>query len=369
MKIIICGGGTAGHVYPGLALAEALRAVDGVEVVFVGSERGLEGQVVPQAGYQLETLPIRGLPRRINIESLSFAAGLSLSLAKSARLIKKHGPAAVVGMGGFASFPMVIVAARLGLPTLIHEQNAVPGLANRWLSRRVDLVALSFNDHLEMVKGAKIVKVVGNPVRPAVLKARRPSALKALGLERGLITVLVFGGSRGAQKMNQAVIGAYDSYRHVHNLQIVHIPGKIEYQAIKDRLAAVRQRHDKVKYHLFPYVEEMGLAYAAADLVVARAGASTLAEITAKGLPSILVPYPYATDNHQVANAKWLETAGAARVIPDENFDDRLFWQAVSSFVYNPQALQAMALRAKKLGRPKAAKDLANLVLKAAKRA
>ncbi|MDP1808463.1 MAG: undecaprenyldiphospho-muramoylpentapeptide beta-N-acetylglucosaminyltransferase [Actinomycetota bacterium] len=364
---MICGGGTAGHVYPGLALAEALKAADSdTEVIFVGSERGLESKVVPQNGYVLETLPVRGLPRRLSLNTLSFAAGLSFSLAKAARLLKKYRPAAIIGMGGFAGFPMVLVGARLGYPTLIHEQNAVPGLANRWLSRRVDLVALTYNDHLDMIKGAKVVKVIGNPVREAVLKAKRPTALKVLGLDDGRITVLVFGGSRGAQKINQAVIGAYDSFRRAHNLQIIHIPGMIEYDAIKQQLDGLRQPHDNVKYHLFPYVEEMGLAYAAADLVVSRAGAGTLAEVTGRGLPSILVPYPYATDNHQAANAKWLESAGAAKVIPDDNFNDRLFWQAISSFLYHPATLDEMADRSKRLGHPKAARKLASLVLKAA---
>ncbi len=321
---------------------------------------------MPDNGYILETLPVRGLPRRLSFKTAAFAASLSLSLAKSAGLIKKYRPAAVVGMGGFAGFPVVLVAGRLGYPTLIHEQNAVPGLANRWLSRRVDVTALTFDDHKEMVAGAKVIKVVGSPIRAAVLKARRSSSIEALGLSQDRLTVLIFGGSRGARKINDAVLGAYDSFRHAHNLQIVHIPGMMEFEEIKGRLARLRQRHDKVEYHLFPYLEQMGPAYAAADLVVARAGSGTLAEITARGLPAILVPYPYATDNHQAANAKWLESAGAARIIPDENFSDRLLWQSVSSFLYHPSTLKEMADRSKKLGRPRAAKDLAALVLKIA---
>lgn len=321
---------------------------------------------MPQNGYILETLPVRGLPRRLSLDTINFAAGLSLSLAKATRLLKKYRPAAIIGMGGFAGFPMVLVGARLGYPTLIHEQNSVPGMANRWLSRRVDLVALTYDDHLEMVKGAKAVKVIGNPVRAAIFAAKRETALEVLGLEPGRITVLVFGGSRGAEKINQAVIGAYDSFRRAHNLQIVHIPGMIAYDAIKQQLDGLRQPHDNVKYHLFPYVEEMGLAYAAADLVVSRAGAGTLAEVTGRGLPSILIPYPYATDNHQAANAKWLESAGAARVIPDENFNDRLFWQAIFGFLYHPATLDEMAARSKGLGNPNAARELAALVLKAA---
>lgn len=337
-----------------------------MEVVFIGSERGLEGQVVPQHGYTLETLPIRGLPRKFSLDTVKFGASLSASLVKAARLLKKYDPAVVIGMGGFAGFPVVLMGAYRGYPTMIHEQNAVPGLANRWLSSRVGLTALSFNDHLNMFKKTKAVEVVGNPVRRSVLAARRETAFKSLGIDEGRITVLVFGGSRGARKINEAVIGAYDSFRRAHNLQIVHIPGKIDYDSIKERLDKIRQPHDSVQYHLLPYLEEMGPAYAAADLVVSRAGAGAVAEITSRGLPAILIPYPYATDDHQTQNAKWLESAGAAKIITDENFNDRLFWQAVSSFLYHPATLREMAVRSKKLGHPRAAQDLAALVLKTA---
>lgn len=367
MKILICGGGTAGHVYPGLALAEALKSINrDIEAIFVGSERGLEAGVVPDAGFALETLPVTGLPRRPSVDTLTFAGHLGLSILRSAGLLKKYRPAVVVGMGGFASFPVVMLAERLGYPTLIHEQNAVLGLANRWLSRHADTVALTFPAGDRLLKSAKNVKVVGNPVRANVLKAKRRAALNELGLDDRQITILVFGGSRGARKINEAVIQAYDVFRHAHNLQIVHITGMMEYEQVGQRLAAVRQGHDKVKYHVFPYLKDMGLAYAVADLVVSRSGASTISEVTARGLPSILIPYPYATDNHQVANAKWLETAGAAKVITDENFSSQLFWQAVSGFVYHPAGLEEMAQRSARLGRPRAAMDLARLVLAAA---
>ncbi|HEB13196.1 MAG TPA: undecaprenyldiphospho-muramoylpentapeptide beta-N-acetylglucosaminyltransferase, partial [Actinobacteria bacterium] len=334
--------------------------------IWVGCYRGLEEQVVPAAGYKLETLPIRSLPRKLSFKVLTFVWSLALSLVRAASLIKKHKPDVVVGMGGFASYPMVLMAGRRGCPTVIHEQNAVPGLANRWLSKRVDLVALAYDDNQQMLKSSKNVEIVGNPVRSAVLAAERSEALKKLGLDEGPVTVLVFGGSRGARKINQAVVGSYDNFRDDQDLRIVHIAGMIEYDDVKDQIDKINLRTDKVKYHLFPYVQEMGAAYAVADLAVTRAGASTVAELTARGLPSILIPYPYATDNHQFVNAKTVETAGAAKIISDQDFDANQFHKIVSSLVHDSQELKKMHERAVRFGRPQAAQNLAAIIVRIA---
>ena len=348
-------------------MAEALKEItEGLDVVWVGCDNGLEVQVVPAAGYKLETLPIRSLPRKPSLKVLSFAGSLALSLARSSSLIKKHKPDVVVGMGGFASYPMVLVASRRGCHTVIHEQNAVPGLTNRWLSKRVDLVALAYDYNQQMLKNPKNVEVVGNPVRSAVLAADRAEALKKLGLDEGPVTVLVFGGSRGARKINQSVIDAYDDFREDQDLRIVHIAGMIEHDEVKDQIDKIKRSTDKVKYHLFPYIQEMGAAYAVADLAVTRAGASTVAELTARGLPSILIPYPYATDNHQFVNAQNLETAGAAKIISDQDINADKLYKAVSGLVHDPQQLKQMRERAVKFGRPQAARNLAERILKIA---
>ena len=321
---------------------------------------------MPAAGYKLETLPIRSLPRKPSLKVLSFAGSLALSLVRAASLTKKHKPDVVVGMGGFASYPMVLVAARRGCPTVIHEQNAVPGLTNRWLSKRADFVVLAYDDNQQMLKNPKNVEVVGNPVRSAVLAADRSESLKKLGLDKGPVTVLVFGGSRGARKINQAVVGAYDDFRDDRNLRIVHIAGMMEHDDVKAQIDKIKRPTDKVKYHLFPYVQEMGAAYAVADLAVTRAGASTVAELTARGLPSILIPYPYATDNHQFVNAKNLEKAGAAKIISNEDFNADQFHKTVSNLVHNPEELKKMRERAVRFGRPQAAQDLAAIILRIA---
>lgn len=367
MTILICGGGTAGHIYPGLALAAALRKQrSDIDVIFVGSDRGLENDVVPDSGYDLVTLPVRGFPRRPSLDQLKFFGGLASSLRGARRLIVDRRPVAVVGMGGFASFPPVIVAAFSGCPVVIHEQNAVVGLANRLLARRAKIVALTFPDESGRISGDR-TRVIGNPVRAGLFSADRAGARAELGLEDRPVTILVFGGSRGARRLNQVVLDAYDMYRHAQNLQVIHVTGMMEHDRFRRRLEDVKRRHDTVAYRMFPYIEDMGAAYAAADLVVSRAGATTVAEITAVGLPSVLVPYPYATDDHQAANAGRLEAVGAARVIADEAFSPELFWQAVSAFAYRPDSLRDMAAAARELGRPGAADELAGLVLEAAR--
>ncbi len=314
----------------------------------------------------METLPIRGMPRRPSPAALGFASGLGRSLLKSIGIMRRFQPSVVVGMGGFASYPVAMVAGRMGYPILIHEQNAVIGLANRWLSRRARVVALTFDAGRETLGPDVRVEVVGNPVRESVKKAGRKQALKALGLSERQVTVLIFGGSRGARRLNEAAIEAYDLFRHAHNLQIIHITGELEFERFKGRLDAVRRGHDTVKYNIFPYIEDMGLAYGAADLVVSRAGATTIAEITALGLPAILIPYPHATDDHQAANAGCLEAAGAARIIANENLSAQILGQAISGFVYHPASLESMAASSAELGNPEAADMLAQLVIEIA---
>ncbi len=331
----------------------------------MGSDRGLENDLVPAAGYELLALPVRGFPRRPSIAQLKFFSGLAGSLVGARRLIAQKRPVAVVGMGGFASFPAVAIAALSGCPVVIHEQNAVIGLANRLLGRLAKKVALTFPDERGRFPQAK-TRVIGNPVRTGLLSADREQARIKLGLEDRPVTILVFGGSRGARKLNQVVLDAYDMYRHAQNLQVIHVTGMMEHDRFQRRLDEVRRLHDTVAYRMIPYIEDMGAAYAAADLVVARAGATTVAEITAVGLPSVLVPYPYATDDHQTANARQLESEGAARVIANEIFSPELFWQAVSAFAYRPDSLGEMTAAARALGRPAAAAELAALVLEVA---
>lgn len=368
LKIMICGGGTAGHVYPGLALAESLRSLnDQVEVVWVGTPGGLEAGLAPAAGYKFIPIKVSGLRRRLSWRALKAVYQLIIGLVIGRKLLKKQHPAAVVGMGGYVSLP-VILAAGDSYPSIIFEQNSIPGLANRILAPRVSAAVLTYEESRSYFERTKQVIVTGNPVRTDGESISRSEAALRLGVESNRLTVLIFGGSRGARRINMVATELYPHCRGSNGLQIIHITGNMEFEATAKLLSKHESGSDKAGYHLYSYLEEIWLAYAASDLVVCRAGATTLAEITARGLPAILIPYPHATDNHQFKNARILESAGAAKLIADEDLDGRLLWRTVSDLIGNPAALKDMADRSREAGRPHAAESAAKLVLSLAEK-
>lgn len=345
-------------------MAEALKAANHeIEPIFVGTARGLETKLVPRAGYQLITIPITAFSRNLSWRSVVFATKLSAGMVKSARILQKLRPAAVVGMGGYASFPLLLVATWQGYPCLIHEQNSVPGLANRVLASRVAVVATSFALTKKYLKDAKKVIYVGNPVRAQVLNAQLNEAEQLLGIrkEKDKIYLLVFGGSQGAKKINEVTYSLVADGLLDEKVRVIHITGRTEaekYQLLKKKLAFKHQE----QYHLLAYIDNIGLVYRLADVVVCRAGASSIAEITAMGLPSILIPYPYATDNHQLKNAEILVSEGAARLILDKNLSVPTLLREIKE-INRPEILESMRAKAKALGKSKASENLAAEVL------
>lgn len=368
MKVLISGGGTAGHIYPGLALAEILKRTDSqIEPIFIGAAGGLETKLIPKAGYLLITVPVTSFSRSLNWQTVVFATKLSAGILKSARILQRLRPAVVVGMGGYASFPLVLAASWQGYPCLIHEQNSVPGLANRALAKKVKVVATSFAITKEYFKEAKKVVLVGNPVRPEVLKARLSEAEQTLGLkkEKDKYCLLVFGGSQGASSINEVTFNLVKQGLLADNMAVIHLTGRREaekYQQLKKKLPSQQQK----RYYPFAYLDNIGLAYRLADIVVCRAGASSIAEVTAVGLPSILVPYPYATDNHQLKNAKVLTEAGAARLILNENLSVATLVREITE-ISKPETLTKMRAAAKAFGQPEAGVALAKEVINLAK--
>jgi UDP-N-acetylglucosamine--N-acetylmuramyl-(pentapeptide) pyrophosphoryl-undecaprenol N-acetylglucosamine transferase len=368
MKVLISGGGTAGHIYPGLALAEVLKAADSrIEPIFVGTAGGLETKLIPKAGYELITVPVISFSRSLNWRSLIFATKLSAGILKSARILQRLRPAVVVGMGGYASFPLVLAATWQGYPCLIHEQNSIPGLANKVLAKKVKVVATSFAITKEYFKEAKKVVLVGNPVRPQVLKATLSEAEQTLGLkkEKGKTYLLVFGGSQGASSINEVAFNLVKQGLLAGNITLIHLTGQTEaekYQQLKKKLPSQQQK----QYHPLAYLDNIGLAYRLADIVVCRAGASSIAEVTAVGLPSILVPYPYATDNHQLKNAEVLTALGAARLILNENLSVATLVREIKE-ISKPEILTKMQAAAKAFGQPQAGVALAKEVINLAK--
>jgi UDP-N-acetylglucosamine--N-acetylmuramyl-(pentapeptide) pyrophosphoryl-undecaprenol N-acetylglucosamine transferase len=347
-------------------------------VAFIGTELGLEASLVPAAGFEFHPVPARPLVRKASPAALR-APAVALRATRAARKVV-GGSDAVVGMGGYASVPAVLAAAREGVPVVLHEQNAVPGLANRALARYATVVALSFAATgpgfrtgvlaLRLFGPPPRLVVTGNPIREQirqVLEERdqlRKEALVEFGLGEDRSTVVIFGGSLGALHLDRSAIGACRVLSGRGDLQVLLITGPAHLDSIQRGLAP--GEGGGILVRLVGYLDRMELAYAVADLVVARAGATTIAEITACGLPALLVPYPHATRAHQEANARALQRAGGASAMRDEQLDAESLADRIESLIDHRERLEAMAERSRAFGRPGAAEELADTVMEVA---
>ena len=358
---VIAGGGTAGHIYPGLAVARALVRLghEPEAIHFVGSARGVEQDLVPAAGFALTALPGRGIRRQLMWQNLSSAWGLAQAVVQAIRLLRRLRPAVVLGLGGYASVPCALAALLLGIPLVVAEQNAVPGLANRIASRWARASAVSF-------PGTPLPRSIltGNPVRVEVQSVNRESgraaARAALGVEDGRRLVAVVSGSLGAARINRAAFEAVQLWAERDDLAVYHVVGQRDWQA----LAHMRPdlSHAALDYRAVAYEDEMPGVYAAADLMIGRAGASSVAELAAVGLASVLVPLPGAPGDHQTANASHLAALGGAVLVPDAEMDgDRMFVE-VGNLLKVPGLLDAMGREAASLGRRDADNRVADLL-------
>lgn len=348
-KILIAGGGTGGHLYPGIAVAAEAKK-DGIEVLFVGTARGIETRVVPREGFNLKLINagrFKGMGASQKIKTLlSVPAGV----AEAGRVIRAFGPDAVLGVGGYASFPVVLAAKIMGKPVILQEQNAVPGLANKLLGKIADRICLGFQAARSFFPERKCV-LTGNPIRLGLLGINREDALSALRLEQERITVLVTGGSGGAAKINRAVADALPKLMDMkHKLQFIHQTGERDYE----ETAAAYEKSGFISL-VMPYIYDMAQAYACADLVICRSGALTIAEVTALGKPAVLIPYPFAADNHQEVNARELEDAGAAMVVLDRDATGQRLAGGIRELLLNVESLLTMEEHSKALGKPQAA--------------
>lgn len=354
-------------MYPALALARALESRHkSVELIYLGTQAGMEAKLVPAAGLQLYTIDARAFPRTVSFELVGALIAGARGLWQARRLIRRLQPDVVVGMGAYASVPAVLAGRMLRIPIVIHEQNAIPGVANRFLSRFADAVAVSYEESARWFSSR--VVWTGNPVREEILRIAKEQSLEVFSLDPRRKTLLAFGGSRGARHINEAVAGAYGALRNAGGLQIIHLTGTIEFDAVKGLIDRQRKDGDTLIYRPLPYLDDMGVAYSAADLVLSRAGATTIAELTARGLPALLVPYPHATARHQEENARALREAGGARMIADAELTPERLVEVLDEQL-DERVLAEMGKRAKKLGRPDAALRLAELVAGLARKA
>lgn len=354
MKVLIAGGGTGGHLFPGIALAEeVVTRHPKNEVVFVGTERGLEARVVPKEGYPLEFVKVQGLKGKGVVGLIKGLIALPLAFLASFRILSRQKPDVVVGVGGYASGPVVLAAWLMGIPTAIQEQNALPGLTNKILGRIVKVVFTSFEEARNHFPEAK-VQMIGNPIRKKLMdNYLRSSAAHEK------FSVLVFGGSLGARGVNTRVLGALDALGDVKDqISIVHQTGKLDLETVKTGYA---DKGFADVATVVEFIDDMSSAYAKADLVICRAGATSLAELTVCKKPSILVPYPYATDNHQEVNARALVDAGAAVMFRESELTGQKLAETLRGLMTDPAKLKQMAKKAGILGRPAAAKELADV--------
>lgn len=375
--VLVAGGGTGGHVVPALAVAEALRRADpDLAVEFVGTARGLEARLVPAAGWtlhEIEALPLtRGLSPRALASALRLPAALRRGTRAVAALARERGAIAALCFGGYVSMPLALAARRLRLPLVLHESNAVPGLANRLASRWAAAVAVMVPESAARFAHPERVTVTGMPVREGLAQADREAlrgeAVAAFELDPQRRTLLVFGGSQGARRLNTAVVASAARWPDPARLQILHAAGRREAEQVAAAWERARDAAPALLVRCLPFIERMDLAYAAADLVVSRSGASTIGELTVLGLPSVLVPYPHATADHQTANARALAAAGAAVVVPDADLDADALVAACAPLLADDERRATMAANARRLGRRDAAAQVADLVLSAARR-
>lgn len=337
---------------------------EGAEVAFVGTPDGLEARLVPEAGFAFRALPARGIDRSRPWTAFSAVATTASSAFKARRLIKEFGADAVIGFGAYVSLPLGLAADWTRTPLVIHEQNSVPGLANRTLSYWAERIGVTYPESVNYLHGKDRAVVTGNPVRPAVLAHTRATGRAALGLADDALVMLVFGGSRGARHLNEATVALYPRLRDMPSLRVLHVAGRGDAETVRTTLAEVAGG-EPAGYEVLDYLDDMGAAIAAADLVVARAGATSIAEITALGRASVLVPYPYATDDHQTRNARGAVEAGAAMLVADVDVDGAAYADAVLGLLTDPRRREAMASAARTLGRPDAAARVARLVTEA----
>lgn len=353
MRVLIAAGGTGGHIYPGIAVArEIMRRDAQSEIRFVGTARGLESKLVPQAGFELSIIDSAGLK---NVGTMARVRGLMLiprSLLAARRLIRIFRPDIVIGAGGYVSGPVVLAAALSGVPTLVMESNALPGWTNRRLARFVDKAAVSFDAALPYF-GRKGV-VTGNPVR------REFFEIPARDRSESKFSILIFGGSQGARAINEAMIAALPSLEGLRDgLRITHQTGEADFEKVR---AAYADAGWTENANVRRYIDDMVSTFADSDLVICRAGATTTAELIAAGKAALMVPFPMAADDHQRKNAEALANAGAARMILQQELSGKRLAQEIATLVHDPERITGMERAARELARGDAAAAVVNLI-------
>ncbi|QXJ58408.1 undecaprenyldiphospho-muramoylpentapeptide beta-N-acetylglucosaminyltransferase [Enterococcus raffinosus] len=358
MRILVTGGGTGGHIYPALAFIRYVQKIQpDSEFLYVGTHRGLENKIVPETGISFKTIKIQGFKRKLSFDNLKTVQLFLESIKRSKEILREFKPDVVIGTGGYVSGSVVYAAARMKIPTIVHEQNSVPGITNKFLSRFADKVGICFPDAAQYFPENKTA-LVGNPRAQEVVTSGKSDVLEQYKLLPDTPTVLIFGGSQGALKINQAVIQALPKFSQ-KDYQVLYASGDRYYNEISEKIDV-----EKISRNLSlqPYIKNMTDVMANVDLLIGRAGATSIAEFTALGLPAILIPSPYVTNDHQTKNAQSLVNAGAVKMIADANLTGENLVEAVDEIMSNNEKREIMAKASRQEGIPDAAERMWSLV-------
>lgn len=352
MRVLMTGGGTAGHINPALAIAAKIKKENpDAEILFVGAEGRMETRLVPEAGYPIKTIKVEGFQRRPSLKNigrnLSAAYHVLTAGAECARILKDFKPDIAIGTGGYVSGPILRKAAKMNIPVVVHESNAFPGVTVRMLSKYADAVLISEREARKYLPAAAKVVVTGNPLREEFMLIDREAARKQLNLDERPL-VLSFGGSLGAGRLNQAMVEVLIKSDEKGRLQHIHATGRAGYAAMTQKLRERGITEDNKSIRVLEYINDMARCMAAADLVISRCGAMTLSELPALGKPSILVPSPNVAENHQYHNAMALVNKGAAVCIEEKNLTPDVLWREIKRITSSPDIMLRMGERARK---------------------
>ena len=368
MRVLLTGGGTGGHIYPALAVARRLKEMDEeVTILYVGTERGLESRIVPKEGITFRAIEIEGFKRSMNFDGIKYnVRSVSLflkSIREAKNIIKKFKPDVVLGTGGYVSAPIGYAAAKAGVPTVVHEQNGFLGLTNKFLIRYIDRLAISFDDILSQVDGydEKVV-FTGNPRAQEVAKSEMPMVDRVYGLDVTKPIMLIFGGSRGSARINQAVVDAYEELV-TRAYQVIFVTGEMYYETILAQLDAIAPLKNNPHFVVKPYIHNMIEVLRHTSIIISRSGATTIAEITVLGIPSILIPSPNVTEDHQTKNAMSLVNNQAAILLKEDELSGTSLLAQMDYLMQNLSIRQSMGERALELGEPYATDQLIQVML------
>lgn len=353
MRLMVSGGGTGGHIYPALALIKQVKENEpNSEILYIGTQKGLESKIVPNSGIDFKTINIQGFKRSLSLENFKTIGLFLSSVVKARKMIKEFKPDVVLGTGGYVSGAVVFAASLMGIPTVIHEQNSVVGVTNKFLSKFVKKIAISFQDAASQFPSQKVV-LTGNPRATEVVNIK-PESLGQFGLDSTVPTVLIFGGSRGAEKINRVTVDSLEELVK-KPYQTLFVTGRVHFDQIAKEIDVEKL---KSKVAILPYISNMPEILANISVIVGRAGATSLAEITALGIPSILIPSPYVTNDHQTKNAKSLVEDHAAELITENQLTSEKLMRSLDQLMLDETARKEMANNAKQLGQPDAAENL-----------